>query len=131
MTAGAAPTLEQETRGMFARLDAMDLDGLDEMFDQDIQAVDELTRSWMRGRAILSAYFTQLEDMVSEVRTELRDVHEQVSGEISVLTFILDQTYSAAGERHALTAPTSVVGRRDGAGWKILLFHSVPLPEEG
>ena len=131
MTASEIPTLEQETRAMFARLDAMDLAGLDELFDDGIQAVDELTRSWMRGRTTVAGYFSQLEDIVSDVRTELRDVHEYVSGDTAVLTFVLEQTYSAAGERHALIAPTSVVARRDGGGWKLLLFHSVPLPEEG
>ena len=131
MTTRELPTLEQQTRAMFARLDAMDLDGLDAFFDDDIQAVDELTRSWMRGRETVAGYFSQLEDIVSDVRTELRDVHEHVSGDTSVLTCILEQTYSAAGERHALTAPTSVVARRDAEGWKLLLFQSVPLPEEG
>jgi hypothetical protein len=130
MTTGAASSLEQQTRAMYARLDIMDLAGLDDLLHDDVQCVDELTRAWLRGRAALSSYFVQLEDMVSDVHTQMVDVHEQVWGDTGVLTFILEQTYTAGGERHALTSPTSVVGRRIADEWKIVLFHSVPLAED-
>jgi ketosteroid isomerase-like protein len=59
----------------------------------------------------------------------MKDVHEVVWGDAGFLTFWLEQDYTLDGTRHHISAPTSVALRREGGHWKVVLFHSVPLPE--
>jgi ketosteroid isomerase-like protein len=68
---------------------------------------------------------------VSDVKTELRDVHERTWGGAGVLTCWIEQTYTLDGKPGGVSAPTTVVFRREAGGWKLALFHSVPLPEVG
>jgi hypothetical protein len=39
----------------------------------------------------------------------------------------LDQTYTANGEVQEISAPTSLIYRRQGETWKLALVHSVPI----
>jgi ketosteroid isomerase-like protein len=100
------------------------------MLSDDAQGVDEISRGWMRGRAALETYFGQLEGMVDEVRSEVSDIDTTEWGDVGVVTCVVDQSYSMQGQQQKITAPTSMVFRREGDEWKIAVFHSVPLPEE-
>jgi ketosteroid isomerase-like protein len=71
----------------------------------------------------------QLVTAVQDVRSELRDVRETTWGDAGLVTCWLEQDYTLEGTRQHISAPTSAVLRRDGAGWRIVLFHSIPLPE--
>jgi ketosteroid isomerase-like protein len=124
-----AGVLEAAVRELFGALDRKDIQGMMAVVADDAQGVDEISRRWMRGRAELEAYIGGLAGMVEEVRSELSDVSESVVGETGVLTCWLEQDYTLEGERHHISAPTSVVFRRGGDGWEIALFHSIPLPE--
>jgi hypothetical protein len=128
--AQAETSLEQTVKRLLERLDAMDLDGLGAMIDDEIQGVDEIARTWMHGRPAIEAYFAQLKDTVSEVRSRMSDVHEASWADSGLVTFVLDQTYTLNGEQQNISAPTSIVFRRRGSEWKIVLIHTVPLPEE-
>ncbi len=108
----------------------MDLDGLGTMVDDEVQGVDEIARRWMRGRPALEGYFSQLKDTVSGVRSRMSDVQEDAWGDAGLVTFVLDQTYTLNGQEQTISAPTSIVFRRRGSDWKIVLIHTVPLPEE-
>jgi hypothetical protein len=48
---------------------------------EDPQSVDEISRRWLRGRGELQMYLRELMGAVSEVRTQLRDPEERVSGD--------------------------------------------------
>jgi hypothetical protein len=124
-------SLEQSVKRMLERLDVMDLDGLGAMVDDDVQGVDEIAGRWMRGRLAIEGYFTQLKDTVSDVRSRMSDVHEDAWGDAGLVTFVLAQTYTLNGQQQTISAPTSIVFRRRGTQWKIVLIHTVPLPEEG
>jgi hypothetical protein len=115
---------------LLERLDAMDLDGLGGMVDDEVQGVDEIARKWMRGRPAVEGYFSQLKDTVSNVRSRMSAVQEDAWDEAGLDTFVLDQTYTLDGSEQTITAPTSIVFRRRGSDWKIALIHTVPLPEE-
>ena len=39
----------------------------------------------------------------------------------------LEQDYTLQGKRAHISAPTTVVLRREGTAWRIALFHSIPL----
>ena len=121
--------LEQETYRLFELLDALDISGLGAVLADDAQAVDELTRSWMRGRAALEAHFARLPEMVADVRSTPSDLSATVWGDVGLVTLLLDQTYTADGAIQRISAPTSLIFRRQGEGWKLALVHSVPIAD--
>jgi ketosteroid isomerase-like protein len=122
--------LEQETRRLFDLLDALDISGLAALLTDDAQAVDELTRSWMRGREVLEAHFGRLPEMVADVQSNLSDLSAAAWGDVGLVTFLLDQTYTADGAVQRISAPTSLLFRRQGEAWKLALVHSVPISDE-
>jgi ketosteroid isomerase-like protein len=130
VAAQAETSLEQMVCQLLERLDAMDLDAVGAMVDDDVQGVDEIARRWMRGREAIEGYFSQLKETVSDVRSRMSDVHEAAWGDAGLVTFVLDQTYTLDGQQQTISAPTSIVFRRRSSDWKIVLIHTVPLPEE-
>lgn len=117
-----------QVREAFARLDKGDLKGFAGLAAEDGQGVDEVSRRWLRGRKDLAAYMSQLEGAVKDVRSELKDVHETIMGEVSLVTCWLEQDYTMDSVRQHISAPTTVVLRRQDGDWRIVLFHSIPLP---
>lgn len=124
-----AGKLEQVVRQMFDALDRKDAEGIIGTGAEDMQGIDEISRGWMRGLDVVGDYLRGLVGQVEDVRSEMRDVHEVVWGDAGVLTFWLEQDYTLDGTRHHISAPSSVVLRQQGGEWKIVLFHSAPLPE--
>ena len=131
MTEQTTTSPEQRVRRMLESLDAMDLDALRPMIAEDAQSVDEITRGWTRGRAAIEAYLGQLMNSVSDVHSEMSDAEELVWGDIALVTFVLNQTYTMDGQKQTISAPTSILVRRQDADWMIELIHTVPIPEQG
>lgn len=123
--------LESVAMGFVAALDAMDLDRMMESTLDDAQGIDEISRRWIRGREELDGYLRGLMGAVSNVRTELRDVEERMWGDTGMVTCWLEQDYELEGNSQHVSAPTTIVMRRQDGEWKLALFHSAPLPEEG
>jgi ketosteroid isomerase-like protein len=124
-----AGELETVAKDFMAALDAKDLDRLVGSIGDDAQGVDEISRRWLRGDGELQSYIRQMIGAVSDVRSELQDAQERVWGDVGVLTCWLDQDYTFEGNAQHISAPTTIVLRRAGGEWKVVLFHSVPLPE--
>lgn len=122
-------SLEQRVERLLALLDTMDVDSLMTMVSDDVQSVDEISRGWSRGREAVESYLAQLKGSVSDVRSRMSDPHEVVWGDVGLVTFVLDQTYTMDGQQQAISAPTSILFRREQADWKIALIHTVPIPE--
>ena len=116
-------------RELFAALDRLDMARVAGLLAADVQGVDEISRRWMRGREEVGAYLRQLEGAVQDVRSELRDVHEVVWGDTAVVTGWLEQDYTLEGRPQHVSAPTTIALRRENGAWRIVLLHSVPLPE--
>jgi ketosteroid isomerase-like protein len=114
----------------FAALDALDADRMMELLTGDVQSVDEISRRWLRGRGDVDNYLREVITAVSDVRTQLRDAEERIWGETGVLTCWIDQDYTMNGTPQHISAPTTMILRRDGGAWKLVLWHSIPLPEE-
>jgi ketosteroid isomerase-like protein len=53
-----------------------------------------------------------------------------VWGDVGLVTFALEQSYTMDGQKQTREAPTSIVFRRQDGDWRIELIHSVPLPEQ-
>ncbi len=122
--------LKSVANDFVAALDSMDVDRMMETATEDAQGVDEISRHWLRGRGEVDSYLRELMGAVSDVRTELRDAEERVWGDTGMLTCWLDQDYTMEGNAQHVSAPTTIVFRREGGQWKLALFHSIPLPEK-
>ena len=128
MSEQTATSLEQEAHRVFELVDALDVDGLGAILTDDAQGVDEISRRWMRGRAALEAYFGQLKDTVSDARSQLSDLHAIAWEEVGLVTCVLDQTYKITGQDERISAPTSMIFRRQDGSWKLALIHTVGIP---
>jgi SnoaL-like domain len=130
MTDQAQTSLQQTVSRLLEHLDAMNLDALATMVDDEVQGIDEIARGWVRGRSAMQAYLLQLKDTVSDLHSEMSDVQEDAWGDTGLVTFTLDQTYTLDGQRQQIYAPTSVIFQRRDNEWKIMLIHTVPLPAQ-
>jgi hypothetical protein len=125
-----AEELQSAVRRLFDAFDKLDFDATREMIGSEPQGVDELSRRWMRSRDDLVTYLRQLEPVLSNVRSELTDVDERVLDGVGIVTCWLEQDYSLEGEPQHVSAPTTVLLRREGGEWKVVLLHTIPLPEQ-
>jgi ketosteroid isomerase-like protein len=124
-----AGDLERKVGEFFRLVDAKDFDALSRMASDDVQAVDELSRRWMRGRGALQDYFKQFGPQLSDIHSTLTHMHQAVWGDSGVATCWLEQDYMYQGKKQHVSAPTTAVFRRSGSDWKLALFHSIPLSE--
>jgi ketosteroid isomerase-like protein len=83
----------------------------------------------MRGREVLERYIRGMITQVGDVQSEIRDVHEVIWDDTGLMTFWLEQDYTLGGERHHISAPSSAVFRREDGEWRVVVFHSIPLPD--
>jgi ketosteroid isomerase-like protein len=114
---------------MMAAYDNIDGDTILGLSSPDIQVVDELSRRWMRGVGELKDYFNSVPQDLSDVSSTLNDVNESVFGETAVVTYWLEQDYKVNGEPQHVSAPTTVLLRRENSAWRAVLIHTIPLAE--
>jgi ketosteroid isomerase-like protein len=122
--------LETAVRQFAASLDALDVDALVSVLADDVEGVEEISRQWLRGHDAVAGYMRELATQVSDINTTLSDLNERIWGDVGVVTCWLDQTYTFAGEVVRISAPTTLLFRSEAGQWKLVLFHSVPLPEQ-
>jgi ketosteroid isomerase-like protein len=122
--------LETATRRFLDSVDRKDAEAIIRAGAKDVQGVDEISRHWMRGIDEFGTYIRQLVKMVDDVHTTISDGHETVQGDMGLMTCWMEQDYTLEGKPQHVSAPTTVAFRRESGAWKILLFHSVPLPPE-
>ena len=121
--------LERTARELLSALDMLDVERLLQLMAEDAQGVDEISRRWMRGRDEIEGYLRQVAAAITDIRTEIRDVDEREWGDTGVLTCWFEQDYTLEGVRQHISAPTTIVFRREGGAWKVALLHSIPLAE--
>ena len=126
----ASGTLEPVVRRMMGAFDSLDIDAAEQLIASQAQGVDEIARRWLRGRDDIAAYFRQLTPMLSDVHSEISDVHETVWDDTGVVTMWIEQDYTLDGTPTHVSAPTTMVLRREAGEWKVALVHSVPMPED-
>jgi len=114
---------------MFEAFDNKQFDTL-RWFAEDVQGVEEIECRWIRGRQGLDEYFQKLVPVIDDIHTDMTDVHENIWGEVGLLTCSIDQRYTLEGEPQHISCPATMVFRHDDAAWKAVLFHMIPLPEQ-
>jgi ketosteroid isomerase-like protein len=127
MAVAGTPT--KVVREMFEALDRKDFAKVLDLTAADVQSVDEISRGWLRGRPAMADYLETIAEDVSNIRTTLRDIHESVIGELAIVTLGITQRYDLRGQLVEVQAPTSIIARRESSGWRVILFHSVPLSD--
>jgi SnoaL-like domain len=85
-----AGELERPVRDLFDALERMDVEGMEKTISEDAQSVDEISRRWLRSKDEIGSYLRELAGAVSDVHSELRDVHEQAWGDAGVVTCWLE-----------------------------------------
>ena len=125
-----AGELEQVAKDLMAALDSRDLDRIVAAIGENAQSIDEITRRWIRGPGELETHVREMVRAVSDVRSELRDAEERAWGDTGVVTGWLEQDYTLEGSAQHVSAPTTIVFRREGGEWKVAVFHSVPLSDQ-
>ena len=114
---------------MLSNFERMDFEAVTKATTNDVQGIDELSRKWMRTRKEMADYFKQVASSVTKIHdSKMKDIHETVLGDIGLVTCWLEQDYVLEGKRQHISAPTTVVLRRESGPWKIAVFHSLPLP---
>ena len=122
--------LEPVMRQLFHDMDREDFNAVSGYFANDVRAIEEIQRRWMRGSSELKDYLAQLKPLVTDIRSRLADFDELTWGDAGLVTCWLDQTYVLDGNEQHISAPTTFVFRRDEGIWNVVLIHSVPLPAE-
>lgn len=122
--------LEATVRRMMTAFDQQDWDTIRELTTENAQAVDEVSRRWLRGAKEIDAYYAELSPMMGAISSELNDVHELDWGDTGLVTCWLEQDYEFEGRQQHVSAPTTVVLRKTEDQWQVALMHTMPLPEE-
>jgi ketosteroid isomerase-like protein len=121
-------TGDQVIHELFAALDALDVDRLGALMADDVQAVDEVRRKWVRGWADVTAYLSHVAEDIEHVTAQISDITVADAGDTQIVTFMLDQSYDTHhGHGKSVHAPATAVLRREGDDWKVALYHSVTL----
>jgi Calcium/calmodulin dependent protein kinase II Association. len=115
------------TAEFFRLLDAKDEAGLRAQWVDDPQAIDEITRGWLRGRIALEDYFQANLPHLSDIHSTIDALDVRTWGDVEVQTYVLRQTYVFDGTRTQIVAPTTMIWHRVGGSWKVAVFHSIPL----
>jgi ketosteroid isomerase-like protein len=123
--------LEATVRKVMEAFDRKDFTAITAMTTDDAQAVDEISRRWLRGGKEIEDYFAEVGPAIDQISSELSDVHEQDWGDTGLVTCWLEQDYLFDGGQEHVSAPTTMVLRRIDGEWRIALIHSVSLPQEG
>lgn len=123
-----AGALTDTVQRMFDALDKGDPEAAIATLSTEVEGIDEISRRWLRGDE-MRAYVRELFSSVSDVHSEIHDAHETQWGDTAAVTCWLEQDYTMGGEPGHVSAPTTVVLRRENGEWKLALFHSTPLPE--
>ena len=121
--------LETTVRKLMDAFDRKDFEAITAMATDDAQAVDEISRRWIRSGKELEEYFAEVGPAIEEISSELSDLHEFDWGDTGLVTCWLEQDYLFDGVQEHVSAPTTMVLRRIDGEWRIALIHSVPLSE--
>jgi ketosteroid isomerase-like protein len=122
--------IELVVRQLFDSFDNLDFGAIRGQITTDAQGVDEIARRWLRNTDEIAKYFAELGQMVSQVKSEPKDVHVVTWGDVALVTLWLEQSYVLEGKAQHVSAPTTIALRLVDGSWKVALIHSVPLPAE-
>jgi len=64
---------------------------------------------------------------MTDIRSTIDHVVVHALGDVEVETCVLRQSYVIEGVSCTIEAPTTLIGRREGDGWKLALMYSIPL----
>jgi ketosteroid isomerase-like protein len=118
--------LEQIVIDMFEAFDAGDFEAIYAQLSDDVQTVEELTQQWNRGRASVEGAFDAIKGAVTDCESSASDFNVVTSGDLAIITCVLNQTYVLEGNSVAIVAPTTSVLRLEDGAWKFALVHSIP-----
>lgn len=123
-----ASAIEQLVRDAYKAMAQLDVGHITGLMTDEIQGVDEITRAWKRGPEVRE-HLNELIKLVTRLDSTITDLVVKEWGDTALVTFMVTQAYTVGEFSNEVKAPTSMVMRREGDTWKVVLFHSVALPE--
>lgn len=118
----------QVLQDLFAALDQKDSESILALLSPDVVMVDEISRSWLRGKEAVARQIQAVLSATDAVQSCLSDVQLQPLGpEVVLVTGWLDQTYILKGDQQAITAPLSGCLQHDNDVWIVASLHAIPL----
>ncbi len=130
MTVPATSDVEEFVRSAYRAMETVDVAKIRTMLADDLQAVDGLMRTWKRGVGEIGQHLSALESSLQRWGSEISDMQVRDYGETAIATYLVEEKYSFQGREYVDVAPSSMVLRRVDGQWRIVLFQSVPLPQE-
>lgn len=112
---------------MLSALQRLDHDAIMACMSDDVCGLDEITKTFVRGRAAMDAYVSDLVAKAPAVTSHILDFHEIVTADAAFVTCRLEQRYVLDGVERVHHTPTTYGFRVVDEHWKICVFHSVPL----
>jgi ketosteroid isomerase-like protein len=126
----ALKEIETFVYDVYTAMSRLDIATTAKMLSADLQAADGVTRGWTRGMDEIAEHLANLENSLETEKSRVLDLTVRNWGDTAAATFVVDQEYTISGVRHQVLAPTTMVMRREDGEWKLVLFHSVPLPTQ-
>ena len=111
----------------FRHHDLKDIAYLHATFSDEAQGVDEISRSWFRGRAALETYLAENLPRVEDMHSVVESYAVVRWNDTEVETFMLRQHYVFDGAPYDIEAPTTMIWRREDGAWRLALVRTVPL----
>ena len=120
-------SLEGTLRVLFKAVDRKDFSVVLKMTDKNAEAIDEITKKWIRGKPAFKRYVSRLGPEISDIKSRIRALHTRQVGNMGIATFMLQQSYMLSGKRYDLNLASSFVFIKRGTDWRMTLFHQTPL----
>jgi hypothetical protein len=125
-----AADLERFVRQLYEELGRRNIDRLAAVLDPEVRLLDERTGRWSFGpeqvvegtRAELGAaesYSNRIDEVVARM----------LAPDIGAVTYNWYGKGTWEGTEYNIRCPSSLVARREGDSWRIVLMHSVPADE--
>jgi hypothetical protein len=90
MAQQTAVPLDRMAQHLFGLVDALDAEAVKGLVTGDCEEVDEISRTWRRGRVAIADYFDQVLTTISDVHTDVGDVATRDRADTGVVTCVID-----------------------------------------
>jgi hypothetical protein len=125
-----AADLERFVHQLYAELGRRNVDHLAAVLDPDVRLLDERTGRWTYGPdAVVEGTRAEL-GAAESYSNRIEEVEARMIGpDIGMVTYVWFGQGTWEGVEYNIRCPSSLVARRDGDGWRVVLMHSVPADE--
>ena len=120
-------TLEGMVREVMRLMDEGDADGMLACCALDVEIIDDISRTWLRGLDEVASYLRPLLADTQAIYTGLSDFSERTQSGFGVVTFWTVQTFMVDGRAHSVEGAGSASGRFLSGHWNLTHLQLSPI----